>query len=248
VCTFLEDGGSISVPEADFFLRIGFLPDSTQERILKSRAKRGILNCCRQWGKSTVAAAKAVERAYRTPRSLILVASPGERQSSLLVGKAREFVRALGLRARGDAASVVLPNGSEIVGLPGTEATTRGYSAVSLLIFDEASRVLDEQYKALLPTLAVSDGDLWLLSTPYGKRGFFYEAWEHGGPEWERVTVAATECNRISKGFLETARRDMGSAWFAQEYLCSFVDNEGSVFGRDVVERALDDAVEPLVI
>jgi hypothetical protein len=134
------------------------------------------------------------------------------------------------------------------VGLPGTEATVRGYSAVSLLIFDEASRVLDAQYKSLLPTLAVSDGDLWLLSTPYGKRGFFYEAWEHGGPEWERVSVAATDCSRISKAFLETARRDMGGAWFAQEYLCSFEDNEASVFGRDVVERALDESVEPLGI
>ena len=29
--------------------------------------------------------------------------------------------------------------------------------------------------------LAVGDGDLWLMSTPCGKRGFFYEAWEHGG-------------------------------------------------------------------
>ena len=224
------------------------MPDLAQERVLRSEAKRGILNCCRQWGKSTVAALKAVQRAYSKPRSLILVASPGERQSALLVSKAREFVRALGLRARGDASCVVLPNGSEIVGLPGTEATVRGYSAVSLLIFDEASRVLDEQYKSLLPTLAVSDGDLWLLSTPYGKRGFFYEAWEHGGPEWERVSVAATDCSRISAAFLETARRDMGGAWFAQEYLCSFVDSEGSVFGRDVVEQALDELIEPLEI
>ena len=247
----MEKGKSIpnqTGAKGDDWERIQFVPDRGQEQVLGSKSKRGILNCCRQWGKSTVAALKAVERAYRVPGSLILVASPGERQSTLLVSKAREFVRTLGVRAQGDAASVVLPNGSEIVGLPGTEATVRGYSAVSLLIFDEASRVLDEQYKSLLPTLAVSDGDLWLLSTPYGKRGFFYEAWEHGGPEWERVSVAATDCSRISAAFLETARRDMGGAWFAQEYLCNFVDSEGSVFGRDVVERALDELIQPLVM
>jgi hypothetical protein len=28
-------------------------------------------------------------------------------------------------------------------------------------------------YKSLRPTLAVGNGDLWLMSTPYGKRGFF---------------------------------------------------------------------------
>jgi hypothetical protein len=35
--------------------------------------------------------------------------------------------------------------------------------------------------------LAASSGALWLMSTPRGKRGFFHEAWERGGPEWERI-------------------------------------------------------------
>jgi hypothetical protein len=39
---------------------------------------------------------------------------------------------------------------------------------VSLLLIDEASRVEDNLYDAGRPTLAVSDGDLWLMSTPYG--------------------------------------------------------------------------------
>ncbi len=83
------------------------------------------------------------------------------------------------MKRRGDgdnAISLVLPNGTRIVGLPGTEGTVRGFSAVSLLLIDEAARVQDAMYKALRPMLAVGDGDLWLMSTPYGKRGFFYEA------------------------------------------------------------------------
>ena len=50
-----------------------------------------------------------------------------------------------------------------------------------MLVIDEASRVSDEMYEALRPMLAVGDGDLWMLSTPRGKSGFFYETWEHGG-------------------------------------------------------------------
>ena len=34
--------------------------------------------------------------------------------------------------------------------------------------------------------------------------------------------------------------------WFQQEYLCEFVDNGTEVFGRALVEGALDDALEPL--
>ena len=81
---------------------------------------------------------------------------------------------------------------SRVVGLPGNEATVRGFSAVSLLLIDEASRVPDELYHALRPMLAVSDGGLWLMRTPHGKAGFFYEEWERGGPGWERVR--ATGC------------------------------------------------------
>jgi hypothetical protein len=117
----------------------------------------------------------------------------------------------------------------------------RGFSAVSLLLIDEASRVDDAMYKALRPMLAVGQGDLWLMSTPHGKRGFFYDCWAHEGADWFRISVAATECPRIPAEFLEAERRAMGPLWFAQEYMGEFVDNGAAVFGRDLVERAVDD-------
>ena len=40
--------------------------------------------------------------------------------------------------------------------------------------------VSEEVYRAVRPMLAVSQGSLWLMSTPYGKRGFFYDAWARG--------------------------------------------------------------------
>jgi hypothetical protein len=227
----------------------GFEPDELQSEVLSSTSKRGVLNCTRQWGKSTVAAAKAVHRAYTRDGSLVIVASPTERQSAEFVRKASGMVRALGIAPKGDgdnATSLKFPNGSRIVGLPGTEGTVRGFSAVSLMLIDEASRVDDEMYKALRPMLAVGAGDLWMMSTPYGRRGFFYETWSHGGAEWQRVSVPATECPRIPAEFLEEERRTMGALWFDQEYLCQFVDSGSSVFGRDSVERAMDDDLEPL--
>ena len=224
--------------------RLKFEADATQRAVLDSKSKRGILNCTRQWGKSTVTAAKAVHRAWTEPDSLVLVTSPSERQSAEFIRKAAEFVRRLGETPRGDGhheLSLLFPNGSRIIGLPTSEATIRGFSAVSLLIIDEASRVPDATYKALRPMLAVRNGDLWLMSTPCGKRGFFWDAWENGGPRWERISVTAPECERIPKEFLEEERETMGSHWFAQEYLCTFIDNGSGFFGRDVVEGSLAD-------
>ncbi len=230
--------------------RLGFEPDLRQREVLESEARRGILNCTRQWGKSTIAAAKAVHRAWMRAGCLVLVASPTERQSAEFLRKAADMVRRLGIVPRGDgdnATSLLFPNGSRIVGLPGTEGTVRGFSAVSLLLIDEASRVPDALYKSLRPMLAVGGGDLWLMSTPYGGQGFFYETWAHGGEDWHRVSVPATECPRIPASFLEEERRELGDLWFRQEYGCEFVDNGATVFDRGAVEAALDDEVLPLV-
>src|SRR5207249_9056453 len=86
---------------------------------------------------------------------------------------------------------------SRIIGLPGNEVGDRGFSGVRLLLVDEASRVDQDLYLAMLPVLAVSGGDIWLISTPFGRRGFFYQAWVEGGSGWHRVKVTATECARI---------------------------------------------------
>ena len=82
---------------------------------------------------------------------------------------------------------------SRIVGLPQVETNIRGFSNVSLLLIDEASRVPDNVYRALRPVLSASDGDLWLMSTPNGKRGFFWDAWARGGDDRQRVEAPANE-------------------------------------------------------
>ena len=230
--------------------RLKFEPDAAQERVLAANTKRGLLNCSRQWGKSTVTAAMAVRQAFTEAGSLTLVVSPSARQSGEFLRKAGEFVQKLGIRPKGDGdneLSLQLPNRSRIVGLPGSEATVRGFSAVSLLLVDEAARVSDEMYLAVRPMLAVSGGTLWLMSTPFGKRGFFYEAWAKGR-DWMRVRGPATECPRIRKEFLKEERDSMGDRYFRQEYLCEFEDARCGVFERDIVERAITDEVAPLAL
>lgn len=231
--------------------RLGLEPDAAQARVLETKSKRGLLNCTRQWGKSTITAAKAVYEAFHEPESLTLVVSPSARQSGEFVRKAAGFARRLGIRAKGDGdneMSLEFPNRGRVVGLPGSEATIRGFSAVSLLLVDEAARVSDELYLAIRPMLAVSLGTLWLMSTPFGKRGFFYEAWERGGAEWERIRATAYECPRISKSFLEEERETMGERWFRQEYLCEFLEVASGVFDRELVEGAMTRDFGPLRI
>ncbi len=142
--------------------------------------------------------------------------------------------------------SLALENGSRIVSLPGTEGTIRGFSGAALIVEDEAARVADALYYAVRPMLAVSGGRLVLMSTPFGKRGHFFEAWQDGGDEWERIEIPATRCPRIAPAFLDEERRQMGDWWFRQEYLCEFVATTDQVFAYDLVMGALSDDVAPL--
>ena len=248
---FVREEPTVEITDAVKFARerLWFEPDEEQARALRGGA-RGIVLCTRQWGKSTVMAAKAVHRAVCEPGSLILLLAPCGRQSGEFLRKAAEFVRRLDMKVRGDGnndLSIVLPNGSRIVGLPQNEAKVRGFSKVSLLLIDEASRVEDEMYRAMRPTLAVGNGDLWLMSTPNGKRGFFYEEWTHGGEAWERIRVAAPDCPRIHAKFLAEERAKEGDKWYRQEYLCEFVEREGAAFSQESIDAALQD-FEPLAL
>ena len=101
----------------------------------------------------------------------------------------------------------------------------------------------DELYYSVRPMLAVSGGRLVALSTPFGTRGWWYEAWESDEP-WERYRVPAAECPRISEEFLEEERRAMGEWWWAQEYGCDFLDAETQPFGREDVDAAFEEELE----
>jgi hypothetical protein len=136
-------------------------------------------------------------------------------------------------------------NGSRIVALPGKEETIRGFSGVSLLIVDEAARVPDALYQSVRPMLAVSGGNIILLSTPFGKRGFFFREWTDGGALWHRTKITAYDCPRIPKDWLEQERAQIGDFWFEQEYLCEFKDDVSAVFRYEDIMAAMDNSIAP---
>ena len=89
------------------------------------------------------------------------------------------------------------------------------------------------------PTLAASDGDLWLFSTPNGKRGFFWREWAHGGAVWERISVTGPECARLSAKFLAEERRK-DEPRFQREFLCQFGEVEGATFLQASIDAMLE--------
>jgi hypothetical protein len=244
----LAEDLKLALDRVIFARRLGIEPDPWQEDLLRSASERVLLNCCRQSGKSTMTALIALHRALYHPGSLILCLAPALRQSQELFSKMAGFYRDLGrpiLAVAEHKLSLELENGSRIVTLPGSEKTVRGFSGAALLVVDEAARVDDSLYYAVRPMLAVSGGSLMMLSTPYGKRGVFFEEWTNG-IGWERYEVPASQCPRISEAFLEEERRSLPRRVYRQEYECSFEETDDQVFSFEDVAAAISQDVTPL--
>lgn len=224
----------------------GLDPDPWQANVLRADQDQ-LLLCSRQSGKSTTCAGKACHTAIYSP-GLILMGAPAQRQASELFRKTKELYSALADAPRikqESQLSMELENGSRIVAIPGNEKTVRSFSSVKLFLLDEASRIDDEFISAVRPMLAVSEGRMIALSTPYGRRGWFYEQWE-SGTGWERTRITADQCPRISKAWLDAERGLIGDWQFRQEYECQFVDTEEQFFSSAIIEAAMDSEVAPL--
>lgn len=241
---------------AAFAEACGFPADPWQQKFLRSKSKRRDLNCSRQVGKSTVVGYGAMHMAIYKPQSLILLLSPGERQSTELMRKCYDVVRAAPhapVLVHEGVEYMEFTNGSRVLALPGKENTIRGYSAVDLLVIDEASRVPDTLFFAVQPMLAVSGGEMWTLSSPFGTRGFWYNEYKQlmadrkaGRPnEWDYYEVPATMVPRITPEFLAAERRRMGEWWFRQEYMCEFMDAQAAAFTASAIDASFEEEVIP---
>lgn len=225
----------------------GFAPDPWQRAALESESDRQLWLCSRQAGKSTTVAGLALHASIYDPGLSLLIA-PTLRQSGELFRKVKDIHARLAVRpevVQESALQMQMRNGSRIVALPGGEGTIRGYSAAKLIVIDEAARVDEEMFAAVRPMLATTKGRMVLLSTPYGRRGFFFDAWENG-TGWQRTKITAEQCPRIDPAWLAEERRLIGEWQYKQEYLCEFVDTDEQLFSSAIIEAALTSEVKPL--
>ena len=226
--------------------RLHFVPDPWQQQFLTSRAQAVMLNCCRQSGKSTTTAIVALHTAIYDP-GLVLCVSPSLRQSRELFAKIMFFLKSIEPvipLEEDNKSSCELSNGSHIVSLPGDPDTVRGFSAPRLVITDEAAYVADAMQAAIAPMLAVSQGRQIDMSSPNGKRGYYYENWTNG-EGIERIKIVGRECSRINAEFLEQQRKKLGPTLYAQEFEGEFTDADTSAFSSELIELALVDDFEP---
>jgi hypothetical protein len=258
----LEVGYPAPAPNAEALMRAaGLEPDPWQQTVLTTEASRIILLCSRQTGKSQVDGALSVAQALAKPRSLILMASGRQEQAGETLMKAKDLTVSdlFTLRITKDSDfRLALENQSRFIVVPTHGSGGRSYSAVDLLVIDEAAYVDDEFYQLVHPVMTVSHGRQILSSTAGTKSGVFYDIWENA-PEWDdtlpaeaqrtawlKVKVPWEMCPRIPPESVDEYRQLFGEVAAAREYSCEFTDADTSTFRLEDIQAAAQQGLRTL--
>ena len=245
--------------------------DSWQKKVLNHEGDIA-LRCSRQSGKSTAVALKARKLAYDYPNSTILIMAPALRQSSLLYEKVRSVLeldnmevikeklgdqtftsvlnKNIAYREAGifldkepTKSRIRLKNGSQILVEPcgETGAKIRGYT-VDFMIVDEAQKIPDAVWVAVIPMMATSfkvRGTGWtiILGTPSAKHGYYYDCF--GDKHFTHIHIPYTKCKRIGKAFIDRQRKKLSSDDFSREYLAEFVERIRQYFPSALIDSCV---------
>jgi terminase large subunit-like protein len=224
--------------------------DDWQRRLLESKAKRLILNLHRQAGKTSVCSVLILYYLlYERPGSEVLILSPTERQSTImlsLVAKFSSMLESVPKLIAESTTRLLWANRSVLHALPGGDDGdgSRGFSP-DIILVDEASRVSDELFGACRPMIATKPhGRLILLSTPWGARGTFHKLWTEG-EGWEKFELKAVDNPRIDPEFLASEKRELSPLQFASEYECQFVSpDETCMWGPELIDAMFNPGEE----
>lgn len=215
--------------------------DKWQEEVLKTKG-----NICvragRQVGKSTAIALKAAKYALENPKKLVMIISKTERQAGLLFSKILSNLNRLGKnqilkgKDRPTKHRISLKNGTVIHSLPcgDTGFGIMGFT-IDLLIADEAAFIPEEVWNSIIPAMAITRGDIWLLSTPYVKEGYFYNCFTD--PNFTSFHVSSEDCPRKDQAFLDRQKEILTKAQYAQMYLGQFVDEIKQFFSDELISQ-----------
>jgi len=199
---------------------------------------------------TTMCGVKALWSAFMNSNYQVLILAPSQRQSSLLFWNIKEMVAEnpfiKSFVTRETMTQIHFDNGSEIHCLPaGSKRVSeriRGFSP-NLIIMDEAAFIPDEVLDAIEPSLAHTQGDIVYTSTPYGKRGFFWEAFKPDSG-FDIYHVKSEECPHITKEFLKDKKDKLNENVYKQEYEGGFTEESDVFLTRSLILKCVDDITE----
>ena len=220
-------------------------PHAGQRQWLLDTSRVKVAACGRRWGKTESEAVDAATWAIVHPGSEQMIVAPTYDQARLIAnGVERLLLGSPLLRRRTEVRKTPYPLisifGSRISARSADDdgRALRGHRADRVIV-DEAAFVRDAVISDVVqPMLADSDGQLIMISTPFG-RNHFWRAWaagQGGGARVRSFQFPSSGNPHISREYIESQRLEIPERSFRAEYLAEFVDDASRVFKASEIE------------
>ena len=168
---------------------------------------------------------------------VLIIAGTREKTTKKVMARLRMLFRNIPDVLDGTSSDLLirLKNGSEIEGLPSNSEAIRGDTKIRCVMIDEAAHfnLVDDSVvmDAVEPIIMTNKSDIFLVSTPRGQRGFFYD-----------ISITENDYKKLHYDFNnaigwiytkeemeeELKRTDID---VDQEYRCQFTSARNSIFG-----------------
>lgn len=205
----------------------------------------------RQVGITTTIAHEAVWKTFTKPRQRILIVSPSLRQSKMVMEIIQEICgsnrRLLANVARNNSVELQTRNGSSIVATPNNPDRIRGYTADDIYL-DEAAHFLNDEpvMRAIKPMLSATQGHFTVISTPFGKRGLFWDQYKmavdrqaHDSNVKAYEFHPSTISPLITPTYLKEERQNLTDLEYKQEFEAVFIEEADVYLTMELVQRCV---------
>lgn len=220
--------------------------------VARDRTKFRVVDCGRQWGKTTLACWEMFACAYkRKGRRVGYFATTFTQARDIAWQLLKEITRPVWLsdpnETRLELHIRTVDGGESEIVLRGFESveTARG-TQFDLLVLDEVSKMRNFRSGwegALLGTLAYRNGNALFISTPYGFN-HFWDLWKLGqesGGQWKSWKFTSFDNPYLNRDYLETIRQSVTPDFWAQEYLADFRRFTGLIYKEFDIGKHVSD-------
>jgi len=243
--------------------------DAWQKEILNASGDI-VVNTGRQVGKTMIFSHKIAKHMLNNPKNQIIVVSLTEDQAQLIIVMIQNYLQKNAPNSidntkknKPTKSRVSVKNGSRVISRPvgNTGDAVRGFTG-NVLYIDEAAGMPEMMWKAAMPTLATTGGQIWMSSTPRGKfqqgkgseKNFFYKCWENKDKKWKVFNISTEEVYKTREiddidwneekkekaiEFLINQKTILSDIEYKQEYLGIFLDDSRQWFDDKIIRKCM---------
>lgn len=206
-----------------------------QVRVFKERTRRNAVRCGRRWGKDVLENTLAADRATKGRK--VGIFTPEHKQTAEPFSALLQILAPIRGRSNRTDGLITTTTGGVIDFWSTNNNLLAGRGReYDLVMVNEAAytktpEMLEEVWeKAIEPTLATTNGEVWIFSTPKGidPNNFFY--WTCHNEAFKEHYAPSSANPHVKADFLAEREKKCTPLVYQQEYLAQFVDWSGEAF------------------